>query len=189
VTRDEFLEAIRAVAIARLNDPVGKARLSAVKLSYGMSHPARFGVCIFKAWTNDNCPTDFVEISACTEQSIYQLAETALHELAHSLAGWSAGHDKRWREAAQKLGLLYPKPVGSHNSPVVFAPDVLAELALLGELTDGRPAFTQAASGTSPICPIGIGTKGGKSRGRGAGSRLRLFVCGCNPPVKARVER
>lgn len=36
-------------------------------------------------------------------------------------------------------------------------------------------------------CPLGIGTRGGKSRGAGSGSRLRLWVCGCDEPVKVRV--
>jgi hypothetical protein len=36
-------------------------------------------------------------------------------------------------------------------------------------------------------CSAGVGTKGGKSRGAGSGSRLRKFTCGCG--VIARVGR
>jgi hypothetical protein len=192
VTRDQFLEAIRAIAIARLKDPAARARVTAVKLSYGMGHRTRFGICVFKAWTHDNGQADFVEISACTELSALQLAETVLHELAHSLAGWSAGHGPKWRATAHTLGLACPKAAGSDNSPDAFAPEVLAELLLLGEPTDGRPSFmipVEAEPGSSPVCPIGVGIKGGKSRGPGSGSRLRLFICDCNPPVRARVAR
>jgi hypothetical protein len=47
-------------------------------------------------------------------------------------------------------------------------------------------AGRRAARGARPqACPLGIGTRGGRSRGAGSGSRLRLWMCDCG--VKVRV--
>jgi len=50
------------------------------------------------------------------------------------------------------------------------------------------PSFTDAA-GLAILpkpCKLGVGSHGGKSRGVGSGSRLRLYHCQCEPPVKVR---
>jgi len=53
------------------------------------------------------------------------------------------------------------------------------------------PSWLRSApSGVVPApkpCPAGVGVKGGTSRGKGLGSRLRLWVCGCEKPVQVRV--
>jgi len=62
--------------------------------------------------------------------------------------------------------------------------------------TDDVPAF--AARGAGPFvglpvaatlrpCPLSVGTRGGRSRGAGSGSRFRLWVCACTPAVRVRV--
>jgi hypothetical protein len=51
--------------------------------------------------------------------------------------------------------------------------------------SDGRPVLSRRPG----PCRQGIGTRGGCSRGIGSGSRLRLWICNCNPPVRVRVAR
>ncbi len=65
-----------------------------------------------------------------------------------------------------------------------------------GALRTGVPAFASGGSGpfvglpvapTLRPCPLGTGTRGGRSRGAGSGSRLRLWVCACTPAIRVRV--
>ena len=67
----------------------------------------------------------------------------------------------------------------------------IAELA--AELADGSPAFLltlvavgRAVQAPRP-CSQGTGTRGGTSRGKGSGSRMRLWECSCAKPVKVRI--
>lgn len=198
VTHEQYIHAVREIVISRLNDETAKQQLLAAKLTYGSARGVR-GICFPEAWENGK-RHDFIEISASGEQSDIQLAGTTIHELAHCLAGKTAGHGRNWKRAARQLGLIRPQ-VGQTYAMTDFDPDLWAHIQLLPVPSDGRPAFIerQASSKTTPStgqttskvksCPLGIGTRGGKRLGRGSGSRLRLFICGCQAPVKARVAR
>ena len=118
-----------------------------------------------------------------------QLAATVIHELAHVMAGPKAGHGFLWKAAAHALGLPRAAAVGWDGLPDNFEPEVLASLLALGTPEDGQPTFATNGKRDRRPCPGGIGTRGGDSRGPGSGSRLRLFECACQPPVKARVGR
>lgn len=159
----------------------------AAKLVYGSGRPGVRGTTWFARW-NLGEKTDFIEISAFGEESPVQLAGTTLHELAHALAGPFAGHDKRWKAAAARLGLLRAEAAGQCYDPSHLATPLRDAIHALAGPTDGSP-FIGEIRRTSGLCSLGIGTRGGRSRGPGSGSRLRLFVCDCNPPVRVRVAR
>jgi hypothetical protein len=188
VTHEAHLSAVREVFAARLNEPE-RCLVHAVKLVYGSGQPQVYGTCFYDAWQADG-PRDVIEIAASGEDSLLQLWITLAHEIAHVLAGYAAGHGRRWREAANRIGLLHARASGPIHRPADLHPDVLAVLRQLPMPTDGRPAFTEHAGPVTPRpCPAGIGVAGGTSRGPGSGSRLRLYECNCQPPVKVRVAR
>jgi hypothetical protein len=111
----------------------------------------------------------------------------------HVLAGVGAGHGAEWKRACERLGLRRAMAAGQHYVLAAIAPEIRAEVVrLIVALVDGRPAFLAALSPvpvapTAKCCPAGVGVRGGISRGKGSGSRLRLWVCGCEKPVRVRV--
>ena len=167
-----------------------RSRLLAAKLLYGTGAPGVRGVCVYDAWRNGRT-NDVIEICAFGEESQIQLAGTSFHEFGHCLARWEAGHGIVWKRQAHQLGLRRALAAGQHYRTEDFDPNVLIAIEALGPISDGHPA---ASDGTSrqlipAHCPLGVGTRGGTSRGTNSGSRLRLFECACVPPVKARVAR
>jgi hypothetical protein len=191
VTHEAFIQAVRAAVVSRVNDPVIRERLSSAKLVYGAGPLGVRGRCVFGAWSNGESH-DFLEIAALGEESYVQLAGTTIHELAHCLAGATAGHGKLWKLAAQALGLATVEAGGQDYQPDHFAAEVWAMVEALPHPSDGKPSFPSMATGR-PVrrrpCPLGIGTRGGKSRGTGSGSRLRLYVCGCPEGTSGRKVR
>ena len=191
-THEQFIHAVRDIAVQRLNAEDRAAVLDA-KLVYGAGSQHTRGVTYFGCWKNGHDHA-FAEICAFGEDSPIQVAGTTLHELGHVLAGIGKGHGKEWLAACRKLGLLYVRAAGTAYSLACFAPDIRLAIAALPQPTDGRPQpFGGIAPNGTPLqlklrpCTAGIGAKGGKSRGAGSGSRLRKFVCGCG--VIARVGR
>lgn len=174
-------------------------RLRHVKLTYGAGNGAYRGVTFFGVWQTitetptDAERTDFIEIAASAQESWVQLAGTLLHEYAHSLAGMGAGHGKEWKATCMRLGFqIRPAAAGQRYYLAIFKPALRQALyGIAQSLRDGTPLFSVAAgytrTGTSGPCRAGYGTRGGKSRGAGSGSRLRLWECGCERPVKVRV--
>ena len=170
------------------------------KLLYGVGDGSYRGICYHAAWENGIGRVDIVEIAASGQESFVQLAGTALHELAHVLAGPGAGHDTTWKDMAVALGFVKrPEAAGQSYHLAMFSPALRHRIyALAAEIGDGSPAFRVygpgAAAGAVTVtaklrpCSMGVGTKGGTSRGKGSGSRLRLWECDCTPkPVKVRV--
>lgn len=199
-THEDFIGAVRALAIARIADGTERQRLLDAKVVYGVGAVrGTRGVTIYKAWERGEAGHDFVEITAQGEESDVQLAGTTIHELGHVLAGAGHGHDKDWKAACARLGLNAREAGGQDYRPEDFDPFLWAAISALPTPTDGRPMLRAALGGpvTVPVkprpCPMGIGTRGGKSRGTGSGSRLRLWVCACvkdgsdEPAVKVRI--
>lgn len=191
-THEQFIQAVREIACRRLNAE-DRAAVMDAKLVYGAGSKATRGVTYFGCWKNGHDHA-FAEICAFGEDSPIQVAGTTLHELGHVLAGIGHGHGKGWLEACNKLGLLYVRAAGTKYSLACFAADIRDAIAALPQPTDGRPQpFGGFGPNGMPLqlklrpCTAGVGTKGGKSRGTGSGSRLRKFVCGCG--VIARVAR
>jgi hypothetical protein len=195
VSHEAYIHSVRSLAIARLTDEGERKALEEAKLVYGCGNTGLRGVTHFGAWKNGSPHAHaLAEVCAFGESDPVQLAGTCIHELAHILAGPGAGHGPKWKAACAKLGLRFCKAAGTKYTPACFAQDVRIGIASLHKPTDGKPLAREGIEIpglgllTAPRpCSHGIGSRGGKSRGKGSGSRLRKWVCGCG--VIARVAR
>jgi len=102
-------------------------------------------------------------VSPLLSESIDVLG-TLLHELLHASFGCQHGHKKPFSQAARKVGLAGPPTattVGDGLRP------------LLVSYIERVGPYPHAAITVKPKVKVG--------------SRLRLYQCGCTPPVKVRV--
>ncbi len=202
VTHEQFVAAIHGAIIAHTSRDC-RDKLLPVKLTYGVADNGVRGVTYFKGW---NCKTNgsvpLIGVNALCEESKAQIAGNVVHEDGHVIAGSLAGHSKEWKEATRALGLRNPLAGGQKYMLASFDPwlrDIIASM----EFSDGAPQCfssmglggdlaTMLGLGGKPMrvrpCGAGIGTRGGKSRGIGSGSRLRKYVCGCDPVVIIRAS-
>jgi hypothetical protein len=211
-THEAFIHAIREAAAQSPALTLEEAtKIRSVKLTYGIGERGLRGVTYYGKWNTlghgagsksagacvDCPPVDFAEICAAGEESPIQLAGTTVHELGHVLAGWGAGHAKGWKEACARLGLRHVKAAGTMYLMANFQPRIREVIAAMGNPIDGRPLFHDgsAARGASGVCTQGYGTRGGKSRGVGSGSRMLKVACpsaeGCDisgKPYTARLS-
>lgn len=192
INREQLINSVRDLVLPLVNDSDAQAKLAKAKLVYGIGKGHYRGITHFQCWQTgqDNSKADFIEIAATGEESSIQLAGTTIHELAHVLAGYGQGHNSVWKESCALLGLRHVKAAGTIYLLANFSPIIREQIYnLVTRLGDGKPCFNESHGFTMKIkpCPLGIGTRGGTSRGKGSGSRLRLYHCGCNPPVKVRV--
>lgn len=187
---ENFILSIAHLAKSRLSDGE-QAKLEDIKIAYGSGPSGTRGVTFFERWKGKNAQAaPFVEICAFGQESHLQVAGTTIHELAHALAGFEAGHGPEWKAACARLGLRRVKAAGTRYCLAMFEPDLRHAIARLDKPQDGEPIPPAFSGSVKPKpCHTVIGVRGGKSRGKGSGSRLRLFVCDCEPPVKARVAR
>lgn len=203
-TTERYLHAVRdaVVAWAEAEGTITAeqaTKLRHAKLLYGIGDGSYRGICHYQAWENGIGKVDVIEIAASAQESYIQLAGTTLHELGHALAEWGEGHGNGWKDACVSLGFTKrPLASGQVYTLALFAPTLRAAIyRLASEVKDGGPAFrTSGLGGLAGLfagvklkpCSAGVGTKGGKSRGTGSGSRQRLWECtGCERPVKVRV--
>lgn len=188
LTHEAFIHAVQNLAMNQL--PVGspaRDQVQAVKLVYGSGPNGTRGVTFFKRWSNGKPePQPFVEISAFGQENAVQVAGTTLHELAHVIAGWQAGHGPAWKEACETLGLRNAKASDTCYCRAMFTPRLREALAKLGEPTDGKPVPLEGMPQIKlKPCHAGMGVRSGKVvRGKGAGSRLRLWECTCGVKVR-----
>lgn len=194
-THEQFVQQVAAIAISKLSS-TEQAICKSCKLTYGAGPDGTRGVTYFDRWGNIDSKAPFVAINALHQESIVQLAGTTIHELGHVLAGWKAGHGTEWKHACEKLGLRRIKAAGTNYLWSMFDRDIREAIVLLPKPDDGKPIDLLAGyrnNGKTPItmkpCNQGIGTRGGTSRGAGSGSRLRKFICSCEPPVIVRASR
>ena len=199
-THEAFIASVRDLVIENAKDrgtitPAEADTLAHTRLLYGTGGQGIRGACYYQAWENGVGMVDVVEIGAMAQESWVQLTGTTIHELSHVLAGNTAGHDSSWKAACVRLGFIVrPAAAGQVYHLAMFSPTVRhAAFALAQSIADGTPKFGQTWLGLTGIwgtirpCSAGIGTRGGKSRGKGSGSRLRLYECGCDKPIKVRV--
>lgn len=197
LTHEQFIHAVRDAIAARAN-PETAEKLRRIKLAYGFGQPGLRGVTIYSKWANGHGPLDpdpFVEICAAGEESVVQLAGTTVHELGHVVAGWGAGHGDGWKCACENLGLRRVKAAGTEYRWSMFAPWLREAIAGLGVPTDGAPlngagVFNKIGRRKTTVgpCTAGYGTRGGKSRGVGSGSRMRKYVADCGQIVRAATD-
>ncbi len=196
LSHEQFIHAVREIVASRANAE-DAAKLRRIKLAYGFGQPGLRGVTIYSRWANGHGPHDpdpFVEICAAGEESIVQLAGTTIHELAHVVAGWEAGHGNGWKEACERLGLRCVKAAGTAYSWAMFEKSLRDAIVALGEPIDGRPMNGLITikigkrRGKAGPCTAGVGTRGGKSRGIGSGSRMRKYVCGHGQIIRAATD-
>jgi hypothetical protein len=190
-THEHFIHAVQGLAIAHA--PEARDKLEAIKLVYGAGQAGLRGVTYYNRWQAGEQERPFVEVCALGQENWVQLAGTTIHELAHVLAGHGAGHGPQWKAACETLGLRRARAAGHVYRMAGFAPSIRFALATMPKPDDGAPVASLAGLGINVArlkpCPAGIGTRGGQSRGTGSGSRLRRFVCDCEPPVIVRVAR
>lgn len=208
-THEQYVQAVREAILtyATANGTITEdqaATLRTTKLVYGVGGSGARGTTYFRTWLNGVGTVDTVEIAAMVQESYVQLAGTTLHELAHVLAGPSAGHGTDWKDAAVSLGFTKrPAAAGQCYYLAMFTPWLRHQVyRLAATIGDGTPGFLALLAGgagapvvgTTPVavrpprpCSAGTGTRGGTSRGTGSGSRLRLWQCECDRPVKVRV--
>lgn len=182
VTHEAYIHLVRDAIVAGGDLTVGeRQRIARAKLTYGAGDGSYRGVCHYAKWTTD-AAGDLLEIAALSEEGPIQLAGTTTHELAHVVAGHGSGHGAEWKAACQRLGLFNALAAGMQYTEDDLAPHVRA-IATGYQFSDGTPNGHGAGlliRGPRP-CPLGIGTRGGTSRGPGSGSRLRLYRCQCTP--------
>jgi len=193
MTHEEFVQRVRSNAVARLKaqgDEQGADRLASAKLVYGKGVSGLRGITCYSAWNNGKQGDDFIEVCAQGEESPTQLAGTTIHELGHCLAGPGTGHGPQWKAACETLGLRRPRAQGHQYLMAGFDPAMRAQIARLAKPLDGNPAFKGIDGFLFKLrpCSMGYGTRGGKSRGVGSGSRLRKYVCGCGQIVRASTD-
>lgn len=194
-THEQFIGDVRKYAIERLNKESQHElaqRLANVKLVYGRGQPGLRGVTCHNAWAQGEQQLTLAEICAMGEQSQTQLAGTTLHELAHVIAGPGHGHDKVWKDACKLLGLRKCNAAGQVYTPAVFDPSARQVIHACPQCTDGKPVSAGDAMSIGMIamkpCSAGIGTRGGKSRGVGSGSRMLKYVCDCGCIIRAATQ-
>lgn len=190
-THEAFIHGVARLARARLAK-ADQDKLDGIKLVYGSGPNGTRGVTYFGKWKAGGEARPFVEVSAFGQENWVQVAGTTIHELGHVLAGWGAGHGKEWKEACERLGLRKLKAAGTRYCLANFDPGLRQAIAALPRPDEGEPVASLYAGnmgvGTLKPCGAGIGTRGGKSRGKGSGSRLRKYTCGCGQIIRAATD-
>lgn len=191
MTHEEFIQKVRDTVLLFAAGTLNEqeiTKLQTTKLIYGLGEPGLRGVTWYNKWEN-KCGSDIIEVCAFGEESWTQLAGTTIHELGHVLAGPGSGHAKEWKDACNKLGLRRIQAAGTIYRLANFHPIIRNKLALMDKPKDGKPVTPYGAGGLAAllglggalpkvrVCTQGIGTRGGKSRGVGSGSRLRKWIC------------
>lgn len=182
-THERFIHDVVGFARSRLNETEQQA-IDDAKIVYGAGQSGLRGVTYFDRWQNGGGPDkphSFVEICAFGESDHIQIAGTTLHELAHVIAGYGAGHGPDWKAACKRVGLRHAKAAGQYHCLANLSPDVRMQVAGLTNPADGKPLVSNH-NGYSPIkprpCGAVHGVRGGKSRGKGSGSRMLKVSCG-----------
>lgn len=190
ITHEQYIKAI-ADHVIRTAPEADRERISKARIMYGAGYgTGARGITFYGAWSAvDGNAVDMVELCAFGQSDAVQIAGTVIHELAHVAAGVGTGHGKDWKAACERIGLRLPKAAGMKYQRANLRPDIRALLDRITP-TDGAPvsaATLAAQAGTKApkarACPMGVGVRGGKSRGTGSGSRMRKYTCQCAKPV------
>ena len=192
VTHEIYIAQIARLASSRLNASE-RDMIAGIKLVYGAGASGLRGVTYYNRWNGNGGEhsAPFVEICAFGQESALQIAGTTIHELGHVLEH-GAGHNAVWKGACERLGLRRVMAAGTAYKWSMFEPSLRVAICALTKPNDGEPVVDlsgghhQFLGQTLKPCGAGQGTRGGVSRGKGSGSRSRLYHCACDPPVKLR---
>ena len=112
-THEKFIQGVAAIVAMRLSAEQ-RAKLDGIKLVYGAGSSGVRGITYYNQWHSKGCDhaVPFVEVCAFGQSNWIQVAGTTIHELAHVVAGFEAGHGKGWKELAEQMGLRCPKAAG-----------------------------------------------------------------------------
>jgi hypothetical protein len=192
MNHETYIRQIVDLALSRLPSEE-RAGVNA-HIMYGVGRRGVAGICYYSAWQNgepERIP--IVEICANAETTQPEFVDTVLHELGHVLAGPAAGHGADWKKACARLGLRNAKACCTGRQVWAAIEPGIRELVAPVVLTDGKPFVTPIGGGRAPVgpvkppkpCGLGIGTRGGRSRGPGSGSRqLKLECSDCGYVVR-----
>lgn len=173
MTHEQYINMVRRTVAGRQPANV-RDKLMSVKMVYGHMDNKRGFTC-HDAWTENEESAAVVQVCLNAEEDVVQIASTTIHELGHALAEHGAGHGPKWKEACKRLGLMHGRQAGTdYHEPDMFDPEVLELIREIPHPTDGRPVTGITARGK---CGQGNGARGGKSRGKGSGSRLKKLEC------------
>ena len=188
-THETFINQVRELVIGFQNDEQLIEKLEHVKLCYGgTAHNVR-GTTIYDQWDNSKGKVEMVVLNPRCESSWSQLAGTTVHELGHVMAGHGCGHNAEWKASCVLLGLQNVKASGQEYNSEDFNPAFWLKLLMIPKPTDGKPlnGANGGSGGGLPVpCSHGIGSRGGKSRGKNSGSRMKKYTCECEKPVIVR---
>ena len=178
ITHEDYLVAVTTAVCEQY--PATSAALSEVQLVFGTG-PRRRGLTkLHRVWNGGEPdePLPLVEIAAIGGLSPAETCHVVLHELAHVLAP-ETGHGKEWRYAARQVGLMNPRAwpgAGQLADWGTISPAIRPKLLAIPMPTERAPVdyyYDWSRRG----CGAGYGTRGGTSRGEGAGSRYLRVVC------------
>jgi hypothetical protein len=134
------------------------------------------GQCFPPERCADGIPQLF--ISPVLSESVPVLG-TLLHELVHAAVGCEKKHGKVFSQAGQLVGLV-GKPTEMDAGEGIRP--------LLTDYVARSGAYPHAAIAVRGQANVSLPAAGDEAIHR-AGSRLRLFECDCQPPVKVRAAR
>ena len=202
VTHEAYLNAVADACLtwahkARRITCEERAHLALTRFGYAVSMTRGvLGSALAKGWhaAGADEASTFVSVYAHPQADAPLLAYTVVHELSHGLTyhrGNGAGHDPGWANNARALGMEHPSAQVGSVGWLEFHPGLALALMSLPTPNDGnvRPEVNPDTGAPLPPpkikrCQHGTGSKGGTSRGQGAGSRYRLYVCDCGTKVR-----
>ena len=188
ITPEDYLAEVTRVVCAQY--PATGAALSEVRLVFGSGVRRRGLDPLHRVWGGGEAeePRALVEIATIGGLSRAETCHVVLHELAHVLAP-GVGHGKEWRHAARQVGLMNPRAAPDPyelRDWGALSPGVRRALQAIPEPVERSPVDYYYDWQRQP-CSAGYGTRGGTSRGEGAGSRYLKVVCrypGCGYQVR-----
>ena len=185
ITHEDYLVAVTRAVCEQY--PTTAPALRQVQLVFGTG-PRRWALDpLHRVWGGGEAdePLPLVEIAAIGGLAPAETCHVVLHELAHVLTPGS-GHGGAWRYAARQVGLLQPRAwPGAGELASWGAPALRSKLQAIPAPTERVPAAYH--DWQRRPCGVGYGTRGGTSRGEGAGSRYLKVTCqypGCGYQVR-----
>lgn len=216
ITHEAYLSALAAVLASSdaLTDQ-DRAAIASARVTYGWGERGTRGIAVKGYWQNAKGDRGhLVGLNCGWQRSTLELVETLAHELGHVIDNLEHGHGAEWKAACARLGFPGARAVDTKGDGSLswewFTPEMAAALQAVPmpndgspldpskrpiDPTTGKPAPVWSTDGPSAIpdkprpCGAGWGRQGGKSRGKGSGTRNHLWECSCAKPFKIRCAR